>query len=203
MPATSKTQQRLMGTAYAVKSGDAKIEDIDAAYRDKVKELVDGMTLQQLKDYASTEHKGLPDKVKEKKVIPIEEYWLGARSGNRWYSMPAQSAELLNAEEKDKQDRLVQRFIEFISGKKKKSPILETDAGAANSVAFHAPAAGTSNTPGMGNVALPSTGDVGSGDRFDNGTEEDDPKRKVGMLSYDEYKKWYKKWLKHQKEDQA
>jgi len=65
MPATSKSQQRLMGTAYAVKKGDTKISDVDPAYRDKVSELVAGMTLKQLKDYAETSHEGLPDKVAE------------------------------------------------------------------------------------------------------------------------------------------
>ena len=65
MPSTSKTQQRLMGVAYAVKSGSMQLSDVDAAYRDKVEELVDGMTLKQLKDFASTEHDGLPEKVKE------------------------------------------------------------------------------------------------------------------------------------------
>lgn len=64
MPATSKTQQRLMGTAYAVKKGDMQISDVDASYRDKVAELVDNMTLKQLKDFAETSHEGLPE-VKE------------------------------------------------------------------------------------------------------------------------------------------
>ncbi len=65
MPATSKSQQRLMGTAYAVKKGDTKIGDVDPAYRDKVSELVSGMTLKQLKDYAETSHKDLPETVAE------------------------------------------------------------------------------------------------------------------------------------------
>lgn len=65
MPSTSKTQQRLMGVAYAVKKGDMELSDVDAAYRDKVQELVSNMTLKQLKDFASTSHEGLPDKVEE------------------------------------------------------------------------------------------------------------------------------------------
>lgn len=68
MPATSKAQQRLMGIAYSVKNGDSKLSDIDSSYRDKVKELVDGMTLKQLKDFASTSHENLPDKVEETTV---------------------------------------------------------------------------------------------------------------------------------------
>jgi hypothetical protein len=65
MPSTSKSQQRLMGVAYAVKAGHMQLSDVSDEYRDKVAELINGMTLQQLKDFASTEHEGLPDKVKE------------------------------------------------------------------------------------------------------------------------------------------
>ena len=65
MPSTSKTQQRLMGVAYAVKKGDLELSEVDAEYRDKVQELVSSMTLKQLKDFASTSHEGLPDKVDE------------------------------------------------------------------------------------------------------------------------------------------
>lgn len=61
MPSTSKTQQRLMGVAYAVKKGNMQLSDVDVDYRDKVKDLVDGMTLKQLKDFAETKHEGLPE----------------------------------------------------------------------------------------------------------------------------------------------
>ena len=63
MPSTSKSQQRLMGVAYAVKKGDMQISDVDVNYRDKVKDLVDGMTLKQLKGFAETKHEGLPEVV--------------------------------------------------------------------------------------------------------------------------------------------
>lgn len=65
MPSTSKSQQRLMGVAYAVKNGDMQLSDVDSNYRDAVKDLVDGMTLKQLKDFASTKHDNLPEKAKE------------------------------------------------------------------------------------------------------------------------------------------
>lgn len=54
-----------MGVAYAVKSGDMELSEVDSEYRDKVEDLVDGMTLKQLKKYASTKHDGLPDKVED------------------------------------------------------------------------------------------------------------------------------------------
>lgn len=63
MPSQSRSQQRLMGVAYAVKSGDMQLSDVDSEYRDKVKELVDGMSLKDLKDFASTPHEGLPEVV--------------------------------------------------------------------------------------------------------------------------------------------
>jgi len=65
MPSVSKSQQRLMGVAYAVKSGDMEISDVDPAYRDKVKSMVDGMTKKSLKKYASTKHDDLPETVEE------------------------------------------------------------------------------------------------------------------------------------------
>jgi hypothetical protein len=71
MPSTSKSQQRLMGVAYAVKKGDMTLDEVDAEYRDKVQELVANMTLKQLKDFASTKHDGLPDKVDEDAGIGI------------------------------------------------------------------------------------------------------------------------------------
>lgn len=65
MPSVSKSQQRLMGVAYAVKSGDMELSDVDPAYRDKVKSLSDGMTKKDLKKYASTKHDKLPETVDE------------------------------------------------------------------------------------------------------------------------------------------
>ena len=65
MPSVSKSQQRLMGVAYAVKSGSMELKDVDSEYRDKVASLVDGMTKKDLKKYASTKHDKLPETVDE------------------------------------------------------------------------------------------------------------------------------------------
>ena len=54
-----------MGVAYAVKSGDMRLSDVDSAYKEKVKDLIDNMTLKQLKDFAETKHDGLPEVVQE------------------------------------------------------------------------------------------------------------------------------------------
>jgi hypothetical protein len=58
MPAKSKAQQKLFGLALAYKRGE--ITDVS----DEVKEL-SKLPEKDLEDYASTSHKGLPDKVEE------------------------------------------------------------------------------------------------------------------------------------------
>ena len=69
MPAQSKAQQRLMGQAYAVKTGKKDPDEVS----DKVAQLAQGMTKKQLKDFASTKHKGLPD-TKESFVPTFESF---------------------------------------------------------------------------------------------------------------------------------
>jgi len=66
MPARSKTQQRLMGQAYAYKTGELKSKDMDPEYADEIKKLAKSMTEKQLRDFAKTKHKNLPEKVEEK-----------------------------------------------------------------------------------------------------------------------------------------
>lgn len=66
MPSVSKTQQRLMGQAYAYKTGDLKSKDMDPKYADEIKKLSKSMTEKQLRDFAKTKHKNLPEKVEEK-----------------------------------------------------------------------------------------------------------------------------------------
>ncbi len=74
MPARSRTQQRLMGQAYAYKTGDLKVKDMDPKYADEIKKIAKSMTKKQLKDFAETKHKGLPEKVEESKVMKFSEF---------------------------------------------------------------------------------------------------------------------------------
>lgn len=83
MPATSKEQQHLMGIAYAVKKGYMAIEDVGADYRDKVKELVVSMSVEQLKDYAETDAKNLPDTATDESLGMANSY-----GGPQSISMP-------------------------------------------------------------------------------------------------------------------
>lgn len=72
MPALSKTQQRLMGQAYGVRkwmdtNGKDGINpsDIKSTYRETILDLAKNMKKKSLKDFASTEHKGLPEEIEE------------------------------------------------------------------------------------------------------------------------------------------
>jgi len=58
--AVSKSQQQLMGMAYAYKKGE-----LDGEASDEVKKIANSMSDKDLDDFASTKHKGLPDHVKE------------------------------------------------------------------------------------------------------------------------------------------
>ena len=79
------------------------------------------------------------------------------------------------AARRDQKDRQVKTFMQFLSDEDEDMVSAEDLAnGDKVKEDFAAPAAGTANTPGMGNVSAPSVGSVGSGDRFDNGKDEDE-----------------------------
>ena len=65
MPSKSKSQRRLFGLVYSIKKAGKKSDKYKEA-SDDIKNLVDTMTFQQLKDYAGTDESGLPEKVDEK-----------------------------------------------------------------------------------------------------------------------------------------
>jgi hypothetical protein len=62
MPAQSKAQQRFMGMVHAVQKGDME------APSKEVEKAADSMTKKAAKDYASTSHKGLPNKKESMKI---------------------------------------------------------------------------------------------------------------------------------------
>jgi hypothetical protein len=197
MPSVSKAQQRLMGMAYALKKGD--MDTADASQ--EVKDLADSMTLQQLKDFAETKHKDLPDHVEEGEV---NEWLPGVSAGHKWYTQQAQGAVSYGSNIKDHTDRLIQSFIEFIESgkkpKKRKTDKLTEDGEASAPSSYSAPQATPTNTNGMGNVDLPGIGKLGSGDTFDD--DDDDDKENVGIISYEQFKKMTRqKWQKQQKKE--
>lgn len=159
MPSVSKSQQRLMGVAYAVKSGSMKLKDVDAEYRDKVKSLVDGMTEKDLKKYASTKHDKLPETVDEAFIGPFvfndsmsDEELLGMYNGALdGYSNYTKGMHYSKSDYK-KAYQEIEKIL-----KKRGVSVDEMNQGA------------VSLNPGMtiggmGDIMLPANGELGSGD---------------------------------------
>jgi len=73
MPSVSRKQQRLMGQALAFKRGEIKAKDLNPEYADEIKKLAKSMTEKQLKDFASTKHKNLPE-IKESKILDFHSF---------------------------------------------------------------------------------------------------------------------------------
>jgi len=80
MSAKSKSQQRLMAQAYEIKKGELKPEDLNPAYRDEIVKLADSMTMQQLKDFAETSHKGLKENTHKMKHIKLFEQFINEQT---------------------------------------------------------------------------------------------------------------------------
>jgi hypothetical protein len=191
MPSVSKSQQRLMGMAYAVKSGDMEISDIDPAYRDKVKSLSDEMTKKDLKKYASTKHDNLPETVDEAFIGPFvfnnsmsDEELLGMYNGALdGYANYAKGMHYSKSEYK-KAYQEIEKIL-----KKRGVAVDENVALAAQNITPSA------NIGGMGPVVLPSDGGVGSGDvpavaDIDDDEEEtkkDKTKKKLEMENFNLY----------------
>jgi ABC-type transporter MlaC component len=62
MPAVSKAQQKFMGMVHAVQKGDME------APSKEVEKAADSMSKKSAKDFASTSHKGLPNKKENMKI---------------------------------------------------------------------------------------------------------------------------------------
>ncbi|MDC0008864.1 DUF3008 family protein [bacterium] len=141
MPATSKSQQRLMGQAYAYKKGELDSKEVSS----EIKELADSMTLKQLKDFASTKHEGLPEVVEEG-VIKIDLKKTLSKISNAigWKHDPKMRQELLIAFEEDLRSIML------------KHNYLVEDSIPENIT--------PANLTGMGPVVLPANGTLGSGD---------------------------------------
>jgi len=67
MPSKSKSQQRFFGMVDAYKKGEMKNAS------SKIKKAAKGMSMGDVKDFAETKHKGLPEKVEEQTIIRLTE----------------------------------------------------------------------------------------------------------------------------------
>jgi hypothetical protein len=76
MPSTTPAQQRLMGQAYAVKTGKLDPKDLDPEYKDQIVKLADSMTKKQLEDFAKTKHSEMKESKYEMKNIPTFESFI-------------------------------------------------------------------------------------------------------------------------------
>jgi hypothetical protein len=117
MPSTSIAQQRLMGMAYSLKKGDMDLKDASQ----EVKDLADSMTLQQLKDFASTKHEGLPKKVEEN-ISPAGIGGMGAtllptatQNGSGDILSGAGDAEEEYEKKKKKREKMLKTFEQFVN----------------------------------------------------------------------------------------
>ena len=165
MPSTRKAQQQLMGMAYALKKGDMDPKDASQ----EVKDLADSMTLQQLKDFASTKHEGLPDHVKE-----AEDHEVGMAMSqlNAISKAVGELLQKIGREEKDLpgwlQDHISQSY----------NYIKQANDGYHELDEMVSP----DSIGGMGATALPSPTEVGSGDvpkgSRDAEEEEEEEKKK-------------------------
>ena len=67
MPSVSKSQQAIMGLAWSVRTGKLKLADVDPRFRKSIKKIAyGGMSDDELKDFASTKTKDLPDYIEER-----------------------------------------------------------------------------------------------------------------------------------------
>lgn len=67
MPSKSKSQQRFFGMIDAYKKGELKNASSN------IKKAAKGMSMDDVKDFAETKHKGLPEKVEEQTIIRLTE----------------------------------------------------------------------------------------------------------------------------------
>ena len=65
MPAVTISQQRFFGQVYGILTGSIKPSDLDPKYKDQILKAADSMSLKDVKKFAKTKHKGLPDHLEE------------------------------------------------------------------------------------------------------------------------------------------
>lgn len=87
MPASSKQQQKFMGMVHSLQKGDMKPSDASA----ELKKVAKDMDSSDVKDFASTKHKGLPKKVKQEIVRRLKEYAMMKPNHQTKVSAPADS----------------------------------------------------------------------------------------------------------------
>ena len=163
-----------MGVAYAVKSGDMQLSDVDSSYRDKVKEIVDGMSLKDLKDFAETKHDDIPEEITEGIIrVDLKRMMTRIMKALEFKTDSNMRQELLAAFEED--------IKAIISKYDNKYEIFEEDTIEEDLSAVTPDMVG-----GMGDVVLPNGDTPGSGD-VPSGQGKAKKKKKKGILALDEF----------------
>jgi len=91
MPSVSKAQQAIMGQAWALRQNELKLKDINPRYRKEIEKIAFGykdkdgkfiapMTDKELKKFAKTKSKDLPENVKDGKPVNEEKFTPGITS---------------------------------------------------------------------------------------------------------------------------
>lgn len=83
MPSNSKSQQRYMGMVRAYQKGELDTKGIDKDLLDRIKKTAKTMKPKDVKDFAETKHKGLPQKV-ERRTYNFKDYILSELVSPVW-----------------------------------------------------------------------------------------------------------------------
>jgi hypothetical protein len=107
MPSVSKQQQKFMGLVHAIQKGDVPASDASP----EAQKVAQDMKPSDVKDFASTSHKGLPRKVKQEIVKRLKEY---AMTLPNHHAKPAAPMDSLRSDDEmdlQKEDRVPQSFF--------------------------------------------------------------------------------------------
>lgn len=121
--AKSKSQQRLFGMVYAYKNGKLDLDDLPNSLANKIKSIAEGerkktgdkrkktkgISKKDAKDFASTKHKKIPEKVTENKILKFNNF-INESYDKRAYDKRAYDI-ILN-DERNKDKKLIITFNE-------------------------------------------------------------------------------------------
>ena len=124
MPSVSKAQQAIMGQAWALRQGDLKQKDINPRWKNEIKKIAFGykdkdgkfvppMTDKELRKYATTKSKNLPERVEDGKPVNEENAILGV----------VDSAEMPSFTPKQTFGKNIQPIVPFLNPDSKKKKV--------------------------------------------------------------------------------
>ena len=108
MPAQSKQQQKFMGLVHAIQKGDVPASDASP----EAQKVAQDMKPSDVKDFASTSHKGLPKKVKQEIVKRLKEYAMTLPTHHAKPAAPMDSLRSDDEMDLQKEDRVPQGFFQ-------------------------------------------------------------------------------------------